>query len=624
MRTVVLRVLVALCAGCVWVSLSCAQDLPGPQTPNSHRAHASALSASTKATFAHLLARYDEEAQRQPGDVVTAVERCRFLESARPGEDQDDELGIYALLEACSEDLRQRFPHDPQAWLFRAEQSYGEERASLIREALSDRPVMAIAEEGARLRLMLAQQLASEGDHAEAARVARAAWNADPRLDVGLILARDAQERGARGEAVSWLVRDLERTEPAYELLTKARLLADLEAFGPAERALSLHRARVPDRHDELLRGRILEGLGRLAEARDAYAKLQGGFQSREARRRWFEMELVRGTTAQAATAYERLRDGGFEADPLLRQRLRLLLAHPGAPWHARDAWSFLALMAVLCGIACVPFVLLLPVHYVGLILREQGHRYESASGFTLWRAAKLFGLVLATQVFVGYLIAAENLESWFQDRPAWAQPPALSDSVQAQLLVLGMAAQLLVILCYLRLPELKRAFAWKSESAPGETPIFSLVFKTIGLLILIAAGNAMLIRILGIDLAKLDAAIAPVTTQSMLSALLVKYGPYPVIMVAAIFAPITEELLFRYALTDALQGYLPHRWANPAQALAFALCHDAWPMWPTLFCIGLFAGRLRHQTNDLTSSFLLHGAWNLMVVFAMLSKLPS
>ena len=145
-----------------------------------------------------------------------------------------------------------------------------------------------------------------------------------------------------------------------------------------------------------------------------------------------------------------------------------------------------------------------------------------------------------------------------------------------------------------------------------------------IGLLMLIAASNAMLVHALNIDLTKLNGAIAPVTTQTMLSALLVKYGPYPVIMVAAIFAPVAEELLFRYALTDALEGYLPYRWANPCQALAFALCHDQWPMWPTLFCIGLFAGRLRRQTNDLTSSFLLHSAWNLMVVLAMLANLPT
>ena len=302
MLTLALRVFVAFCVGSVWVQLAHAQVLPEPGTANSHQAHVDALSTSKKASFAQLLAHYDEAARRQPGDVVTAVERCRFLEATVPGDDETDELGIYDLLEECSEDLRVRFPHDPQAWLFRAEQSYGEERTSVIREALRDRLVMGIAEEGARLRLMLAQQLDSQGEHAEAARVALAAWKSDPTLDVALILARDAQERGARSEAIAWLERGLEQTDTPDELLAKARLLADLEAFDAARKALLLHDARAPGNIDELLRGRILEGLGKVAEARDAYTKLQRlGFQSSEARRRRFELELERGTSAQAA-----------------------------------------------------------------------------------------------------------------------------------------------------------------------------------------------------------------------------------------------------------------------------------------------------------------------------------
>ncbi|MFT3926718.1 MAG: CPBP family glutamic-type intramembrane protease [Myxococcales bacterium] len=600
-----------------------AQELPAPEAPGSHVAHVAALGDAEKESFQRLLSRYDERAERTPDDPVLAVERCRFLAAAGDA-DAADTLGAYSLLGACDVDLRVRFPHAPQAWLFRAEQHYGVERAALIHMALGEGEVLASSPEGARMRLMLAEQLDQQGEHDQAAQVALSAWNTDPQLDVGLIIARAAKTHGNRGEAVSWLERGLERTDPPHALLAKARLLTELHAFVPAERALQLLEAYMPGEADELLHARILEGLGEIARARAVYRSLEHGFHAGEARRRHFELELARGNQAQALAAYETLRDRGFDNDPLLRQRLRLFYAHPAAPWNPRDAWGLLALLGVIAGIACVPFVLLLPVHYVGLILREQGHDYRSESGITLWQAARLFGIVLATQVFSGYLVAAENLESWFQEHPFSHEPVPLDDTVQARLLVLSMGASLLAILGYLRLPALKQAFAWGRAATQGDDrrpSVARAVTSSIGVLLLIAAGNALLVNLLGIEMIPDRTAVAPVTTQTMLSALLLHYGPFPVIMVAVIFAPLAEELLFRYVLSDALSGYLPWRWANRCQAAVFALCHDQWFMWPTLFCIGLFAGRARRKTSDLTASFLLHAGWNLLVVLAMLSK---
>jgi membrane protease YdiL (CAAX protease family) len=106
-----------------------------------------------------------------------------------------------------------------------------------------------------------------------------------------------------------------------------------------------------------------------------------------------------------------------------------------------------------------------------------------------------------------------------------------------------------------------------------------------------------------------------------MLDALLRSYGFPALVFVAVICAPLVEELVFRYALTDAVERQLSLRWANRFQALMFALCHDRWAVWPTLFVLALQAGKLRRETGSLRSSVALHAGWNLLASLGLLVR---
>lgn len=102
-------------------------------------------------------------------------------------------------------------------------------------------------------------------------------------------------------------------------------------------------------------------------------------------------------------------------------------------------------------------------------------------------------------------------------------------------------------------------------------------------------------------------------------------YAPLPrlrFLLAALLLAPACEELLFRGLLQSALLRALPPRAAYPLVALAFALLHGLTAAILPLFVLSLLLSRAARAAG-LLSPFLLHSAYNLLVLLASLF-LPS
>lgn len=143
------------------------------------------------------------------------------------------------------------------------------------------------------------------------------------------------------------------------------------------------------------------------------------------------------------------------------------------------------------------------------------------------------------------------------------------------------------------------------------------------GQLFLLAIGNRLLVRLIAPDAEGLPTGwlAEMLSTREMLQAVAVHFGAPALLFCTVICAPVAEELLFRYVLTDSLQRHLSWRWAVGLQALTFALLHDQYAYLPTLFCIGLITARLRRRTGSLLPPMLLHAGWNLLASLVILAQ---
>lgn len=96
--------------------------------------------------------------------------------------------------------------------------------------------------------------------------------------------------------------------------------------------------------------------------------------------------------------------------------------------------------------------------------------------------------------------------------------------------------------------------------------------------------------------------------------------------VVAAVVAPVSEELLFRGLLLRALRRRMSPAQAVIVQAMAFALAHPMlsptlgdFAVVPALFLLGAASGIVAVRRGDLSASILMHIGFNLVTTLLAL-----
>jgi membrane protease YdiL (CAAX protease family) len=93
-------------------------------------------------------------------------------------------------------------------------------------------------------------------------------------------------------------------------------------------------------------------------------------------------------------------------------------------------------------------------------------------------------------------------------------------------------------------------------------------------------------------------------------------------LILAAVYAPFIEEIIFRGLILSGLKERLGGFWIpNLIQAFLFAAIHPQGPLlWPMLGAIGFTAGWLTHRTGSLWPAIIMHGLHNGMLVLLNLA----
>ncbi|HEX6397905.1 MAG TPA: type II CAAX endopeptidase family protein, partial [Steroidobacteraceae bacterium] len=339
---------------------------------------------------------------------------------------------------------------------------------------------------------------------------------------------------------------------------------------------------------------------GEIKAARELYRAAidKNQYVDYESRLEYFEFERRHGERTQALAAYDQLRNEGFGADILARQRLSLFLAYPGAPWQWRDVAGLLMFLGLLLVLAALPALAVVTIHYRGLARRARGLAPNNASpAWTLRHAWYALGIFTAGGAIALYVFSPAPLEMML---PWSMRLKADSTDIELGHQLLGMCVlALLLALPLLRGRPIKQILV-------GRWSIFRSIFTGVGLAI--ALKCVAIIVHLGVQ----ATGVLGNDTMRAMQGAHQSFGMFGMLLIVAVAVPFAEELVFRGVLLEAFRGQVTFVFATIVQAVFFAASHESPADMPTLFVFGLLAGWLAKRSEGLLAPMAMHSAFNL------------
>jgi membrane protease YdiL (CAAX protease family) len=584
---------------------------PGPQSSLGHERAVAKVNRAYAEAKAEQLASYERHMATFPEDYEKAIERCRFIQATTPEDGVEPEATASEGpdVQSCAADLSARFGSEPEVVLFQLSLLWGEEAKRYALAKLEDAGIAWTPRQRAQALSVLAQLEFNQGDLEAAVAIAQQAAKWDPTFDRSLFAASYYQSIGQAKQAVAALSPRIDHDRDAARLIRKAGLLLELDAPALALRAIQAALRLDPETPiDPLLHGRALEANNLPDAARALYGKHRGAWNSSEILTRLFYLDLQGKDATRARASYDALMGVGWDADALGRHRLALLLHHPGASWALTDLLSVLGFFLVLALCGLFPALIILPIHYIGLLRRARGAD-EGVGPWTL-RHAWLAMSILAVSSFLGvYLCAYAVLEGSFYDNAS--QSYSKESLAHSGVLTFTLMAILTAALA--------RRADWQRLARPAtwlDREKLKLAGKAI-LIVVVAAwlNNAIATASPGLASSFLGAALS---IRTILSSIQSVYGIGALLLLAVVIVPLYEEYLFRGVILSGFARQLPFWGANCLQAALFALIHDDAARLPYLTTLGLLTGFLQRRTGGLATGILLHATANLLAVSAI------
>jgi uncharacterized protein len=574
----------------------------------SHKLHVDHVRTSNQREYERLLTLFDAHLRDHPDDVVAAVEKCRFIEPFAFAEDEP-------LIESASDDLDRcreaigsaPYANEPLAELYLLESKWADEGI-----AAGEQLVAASTSWPRQLRAELHARLANiyelQDDDEKAGAHAIQAVELDPASRVLIVAAKRLEKLGAMARARSLIASVPAAAWNELPVREAAELLVRLGAAREAAELLRAHKPASGGTVDSFLLAKALLGDGQIGAARDAFAEAlkTSRFSDFIDLREYFAFERAHGSRAQAETAYSRLRDAGFSADPFGRYRLELFIAHPLAGWKIRDAAGILAFVAAIGVAALLPLVVVVPVHYRSLVVRLRGtKRAKPALPWGLRHAWYVLAVFLVAQLAALYWFAYPS----FEGAMGWApfnSPPTDPRSLGKAVLVgaLVTAACLLPVqrgVHWLNFVE----GHWPLRRSLGAATAALFAFRIASSLWASASGSFRL------------AALGGDTTRA-LQGVYAEYGLVALLLLVAVIVPLIEEVAFRGVLLNGLARHVSLPVAAMVQALVFAALHEDLSNLPLFFVFGLAAAWLYRRSQGLAAPLAFHAFNNTLAAIAI------
>lgn len=548
------------------------------------------VQAGRTGAYERVLAEYDAAVAAAPSDPAIAVERCRFV-SQFTDEDYDWVERAPGDLENCLRQIDARWPKDPRVRLFRLDQVYGEDAIALGKPWVDEAGAWPV-----ELRRQLFAKLSS-------------AYGDDDKIHGGdfAVQAAELGDAGSIPAAVERLA-DAGEAKRAQALLREAKPAASgWTASRRVEAAMKL-----PDRFAALREMRRYDGAGieieaavaanaclrggDIACARKALersAKVAGNDELKQVR---FDVALAASDMPAAVGAIDVTSGKGFVV--AIERFAVVLNKAPGMLFTGKLMLIAFVFLIVVLIMALSPAVLLVPVHYRGLMRRVAGKPavplFERIGLRHAWWASTV---ITCLPLLVALVVAPRAMAVLL----GGDGPPPQDELVR--LTLWGSVAGLLLLV-----PVARRFGLWRIL---GDR----VAWRSCWWRILVAWSVLIAIAVV-INLVNRHADTSTMQTkmiESLVDGGRARFGTPWVLMVLSLLVPVYEELVFRGLLLGGMSRHISFGWANAIQATLFAVAHNDSPRFVFYLALGLLCGWLVRKSRSLGPSIALHSANNTL-----------
>ncbi len=576
------------------VSVSTAAGTP-PELRDPEKTY-DAFVADVSAKYAALQAAYAAALAAAPNDIELAVARCQFIENFTYAEDIHWNAEAERDLETCTTALDERWPDAPEVLVYGIESNYDD-------DALDDaKALWGTAQAWSKpLRARMASRLhdlhEGAGNKYAAGRFAAIAvrLGADDALPAAL---KYLVDRGDADKAIAMA----ETAQPATYPWNAAQRIAALGGLVDKSAALNeMKRAQSAGLEiPPATQLRVYLDIGDLESAQGVSDQLEGESAGTDLRKALFQLAMARGKPSEAADLISFEID---EMDVAIQRYTDVVHAAPSLALSGNLLPVTLVVLVVLLMLMLVPGLLLVPVHYRGLMRRQNGRA-----------PTPLFDRIGLRHAWIGLVIAllAPLLAIWIF-HPAligliFSEAEGSGPFNRFDVNVLAAMATLILLAPWLR------NFGW--QHLLGRRGNF-------GRTLLIVFACALATFAVGVVMAQLlqsvGAGTAPTehtrTVADLVRGSLVEHGLLVTLLLIAVAVPLLEELVYRGLLLGGLSRHLSFGWANAIQALLFAGLHADAPRFLYYFMLGWLAGWLVRRERSLWPAIALHVLNNAIAV---------
>ncbi|OUL70804.1 type II CAAX endopeptidase family protein [Paraburkholderia hospita] len=572
---------------------------PAPDLLHSADRAAGLVSDQQQVAYKNVLDAYDHAQNQQPNDAALAIARCTFIQRFAWSEELAWSGVASKDLEACRTRLDKQFPSNPDALLFNLEQRFGKDAAG-FGEPLVMRSANWTPAQRARLHAALSRAYAWQKDDRRAGEEAVIAAHLDPDSPQLLEAVRYLGGHGKVQEGVAMLAAspvakmawtESRRINTAVDVLTSAAALDEL------------HRAEKAGlKIDTYTHARTLQHAGNSIAAQSILSADKAPIKNESPQLRQLRLDVAFDThDANAAAAviadeYSRSRN----AVRLSSAYAHLLALDPPVAFRLDLLPLAAGVLTMVAMFACLPGLLLFPVHYRGVVRLRKGKLSEPLfAGIGLrhaWYALSLFliALWLVMSFHSGTALIAQVKDK--VGRVGWQ-----SDLVVSYLWTLLFAAA--------GLAWIAKRIAWRNWWGQG-------AWKPVWIL---PAAGVLSLNVLRWATASRAPHVAETSVVSFAHSIVIgakAMGSLPLaVAILCVAVPVIEELVFRGALLGGLSRHLGFRWSNVLQAVVFASMHQDLRAFAYLFLLALVAGWLARKTQGLAMPVLLHAVNNAIFV---------
>ncbi|NOS90981.1 MAG: CPBP family intramembrane metalloprotease [Cyclobacteriaceae bacterium] len=587
-------------------------------SPYNHKDYLTILSHSKDSLYSKILGEYKAYIDQHGADYKVQMERCKFIENAYY--DYTEEYNPkYEEADQCIKELVQRFPNTPEVLIYRAEGIYGDSSVLFLKKLekqIHQQPEI-WNEYAWKVYESLAQHYNGDSNRL-AIRYGEKAVSANDTLDLSLFLARLYKQNNQTEKAIEILSSKTDSTEQSWTLNQKGKLYLEL---GATDKAIETFRLAQKDTSGWQDSGSLAQALidnGLFGEARNYLVKEidRFGWSNGTARYKLLDYDLKFGEADSAKVSYQKFVEGNFWNDPIGIARLRLFVKAPLAAISFSDLLRLLVLLLVLFLLLIIPYVWILPIHFIGLYLKNRkGEIEQSPEEFNwglrhLWVAFSLYFLVtfLVTACF-DYPSLISMFNDSFQEDPI--QPISELTAKITLYFFIGLAIS---TLAFVKLDDLK-GIGLKIQQQSHSIGI------GIGLAFLMRFGLAIyLVVIQRLGWHNFGETLTIMSINDDILSINQFYNPFIGFLFVVIIVPLYEEVLFRGVFLSSVQKHINFFVANVLQSFVFALAHQNLKLFIFYFVFGYLAGHYCYRTKSLITGVSLHVTNNLIAFIAMVA----